>query len=98
MDSLMSQPTLGHIRQALKNLPQGIKGLDETYERVTRKVEGQEEGYQELAKQVLSWVTYAKKSAFHHGDTARPLLSGGTWRIWMKISFLKLRFSVLYAP
>jgi hypothetical protein len=62
MDSLMSQPTLGHIKRALQNLLQGIKGLDETYERVTRKVEGQEEGYQELAKQVLSWVTYAKRA------------------------------------
>jgi hypothetical protein len=39
MDSLMSQPTLGHIKRALQNLLQGIKGLDETYERVTRKVE-----------------------------------------------------------
>jgi ankyrin repeat protein len=62
MDSLMSQPTLGHIRQALKNLPQGIKGLDETYEQAMRRIECQDEGYRELAKQVLSWVTHAKRA------------------------------------
>src|SRR2546423_1947542 len=62
MESLMSQPTLGHIKRALQNLPQGMKGLDETYEQATRRIEGQEEGYQELAKQVLSWVTHAKRA------------------------------------
>jgi len=58
----MSQPTLGHIRQALKTLPQGIKGLDETYEQAMRRIERQDEGYQELAKQVLSWVTHAERA------------------------------------
>jgi hypothetical protein len=62
MDSLMSQSTLGHIKQALKNLPQGMKGLDETYEQAMRRIECQVEGYRELAKQVLSWVTYAKRA------------------------------------
>ena len=62
IDSLMSQPTLGHIKQALQNLPQGMKGLDETYEQAMRRIAGQEKGYQELAKQVLSWVTYAKRA------------------------------------
>jgi hypothetical protein len=76
MDSLMSQPTLGHIKRALQNLLQGIKGLDETYERVTRKVEGQEEGYQELAKQVLSWVTYAKRALSITGRYSTPFAVG----------------------
>jgi hypothetical protein len=54
MDSLMSQPTLRHIKRALQSLPQGIKGLDKTYEQAMRRIEGQEKGYIELAKQVLS--------------------------------------------
>jgi hypothetical protein len=58
----MSQPTLGHIKRALQNLPQGIKGLDETYEQAMKRIEGQEEAYRELAKQVLSWVTCAKRA------------------------------------
>ena len=62
MDSLMSQPTLGHIKRALQNLPQGMKGLDETYEMAMKRIEGQEEGYRKLAKQVLLWVTYAKRA------------------------------------
>src|SRR5271154_5894157 len=62
MDSLMSQPTLGHIRRALKTLPQGIKGLDETYEQAMGRIECQDEGYRELAKRVLSWVTHAKRA------------------------------------
>jgi hypothetical protein len=61
MDFLMSQPTLGHIKRVLQTLPRGMKGLDETYEQAIKRIEGQEKGYRELAKQVLSWVTYAKR-------------------------------------
>ena len=43
IDSLMSQPSLGHIKRALKNLPQGMKGLDETYNQAMKRIEGQEE-------------------------------------------------------
>lgn len=32
MDSLISQPTRGDIRRALRSLPQGIEGLDHTYD------------------------------------------------------------------
>jgi hypothetical protein len=45
MDFLMSQPTLGHIKLALQNLPQGMKGLDETYQQAMIRNEGQEQGY-----------------------------------------------------
>jgi hypothetical protein len=62
MDSLVSQPTLGHIKCVLQNLPQGMKGLDETYSQAMRRIEGQEEGYRELAKQILAWITHAKRA------------------------------------
>jgi ankyrin repeat protein len=62
MDSLKSQPTLGHIKRALQNLPQGMGGLNETYKQAIERIEGQEEGYRQLAKQVLAWVTHAKRT------------------------------------
>ena len=62
MDSLMSQPTLGDIKQALRNLPQGSKGLDETYKQAVERITYQPEGYRKLADQILSWVTHAKRA------------------------------------
>jgi hypothetical protein len=40
MDSLIDQPTVGHIKQVLLNLPQGINGLDETYDQAMKRIEG----------------------------------------------------------
>src|SRR6266571_79929 len=62
MDSLMSQPTLRDIKQALRNLPQGSKGLDETYKQAMERITYQPEGYRKLADQILSWVTHAKRA------------------------------------
>jgi ankyrin repeat protein len=62
MDSLMSQPTLGHIKRAMRSLPQGVKALDKTYEQAMKRIEGQEEGYRKLAKQILSWVAHANRA------------------------------------
>ncbi len=64
MDSLKSQPTLGDIKRALRNLPQGMEGLDETYKQAIKRIEGQEEGYRKLAKGVLAWVTHAKRALY----------------------------------
>ena len=61
MDSLLSKSTPGAIRLALQNLPRGIKGLDTMYEQAMKRIDGQEEDFRELAKQVLSWVTHAKR-------------------------------------
>jgi ankyrin repeat protein len=62
IDSLMSHPTLGHIKQALRNLPQGFEGLDETYRQAMERITHQPEGYRKLANQLLSWVTHAKRA------------------------------------
>src|ERR1700733_11071234 len=62
MDSLMSHSTLGHIKKGLQNLPQGMKGLNVTYDDAMTRIEGQEEGYRELARKVLSWVIHAKRA------------------------------------
>lgn len=59
MDSLTSQPTPGHIKQTLQNLP---KGVDETYEQAMKRIENQGEGFREMAKKVLSWVIHARRT------------------------------------
>jgi hypothetical protein len=60
MDSLLSKSTYGDIKLALQNLPCGIEGLDMMYEQAIKRIDGQEEGFRALAKQVLSWVTHTK--------------------------------------
>ncbi|KAH0551528.1 hypothetical protein GP486_007254, partial [Trichoglossum hirsutum] len=62
MDSLTSQPTLGDIKQALRNLPQGVEGLNETYKRAMERIQYQAEGYKKLAQRVLYWVTHTKRT------------------------------------
>jgi ankyrin repeat protein len=61
MDSLSSKSTPEAIRLALQDLPRGTKELDTVYEQAMKRIDGQEEGFRELAKQVLSWVTHAKR-------------------------------------
>jgi hypothetical protein len=61
MDSLMSKPTRGDIKLALRNLPKGTEGLDITYKQAMDRIDGQEEDVRELAKQVLSWLIHAKR-------------------------------------
>jgi ankyrin repeat protein len=60
MDSLNSQPTIGHIKKSVKNLPRGIKGLDATYKEALARIDGQEEELSTLGRRVLVWVTHAK--------------------------------------
>ena len=61
MDSLISKPTPGDIKRALRNLPRGIKGVDVMYDQAMKRISGQEEEYRTLAIRVLSWVTHTKR-------------------------------------
>src|SRR6266487_2129386 len=61
MDLLLSKSRCGSIKLALQNLPRGIQGLDTTYEQRMKIIDGQEEDSRALAKQVLSWITHAKR-------------------------------------
>jgi hypothetical protein len=36
--------------------------LDKAYKQAMRRIESQEEGYQELVKKILAWVIYAKRA------------------------------------
>ncbi|KAF2803872.1 uncharacterized protein BDZ99DRAFT_164571 [Mytilinidion resinicola] len=61
MDSLMSQPTVGHINRALVDLPRGQKGLDKTYDKAVERVDEQPEASRRLARNILSWVSHARR-------------------------------------
>src|ERR1700753_2869126 len=58
MDALNSQPTVGHIKKAIKCLPVGVNGLEATYDEAMSRIDGQEEELRILARKVLLWVTH----------------------------------------
>lgn len=62
MDALASQPSVGHIKRSLKDLPRGQSGLDQTYENALQRIASQAPEQRELAKKVLSWVYRAKRA------------------------------------
>jgi hypothetical protein len=76
MDSFMTQPTRGHIKLVLQNLPKGIEGLDQTYDQAMKRIEDLNKSYRELAKQILSWVTHARRplsiAELQHALAVRP--------------------------
>lgn len=62
MDALASQPSVGHIKRTLKDLPKGIDGLDQTYENALQRIKNQAPEQRELANKVLSWLFQAKRA------------------------------------
>jgi hypothetical protein len=56
MDSLVGKLNARQVRTALENLPEG---MDNTYDEAMERVERQDDSRTELAKRVLSWITYA---------------------------------------
>ena len=56
MDSLVEKLNARQVRAALEYLPEGIDG---TYDEAMERVERQDDGRKQLAKRVLSWITYA---------------------------------------
>lgn len=61
LESLTDKITPKAIRLALKRLPKGSEALDITYNTALERVESQKEGFQKLAKRVLSWITHAQR-------------------------------------
>jgi hypothetical protein len=49
------------MRAALKNLATGSGAYDQAYEHAIERINGQVKDQEELAKQVLSWITCAKR-------------------------------------
>src|SRR5271170_3336327 len=56
MDSLMAKFSAREVRAALENLPEGMDG---TYDEAMERVERQDDRRTQLARRVLSWITYA---------------------------------------
>src|SRR5450755_4381454 len=70
LDSLIDKITPRAIRLALKNFRKASeeleddkesKALDQAYEEAMERIKGQKPGFHKLAKQVLSWITCAKR-------------------------------------
>ncbi|KAH0537365.1 hypothetical protein FGG08_005844 [Glutinoglossum americanum] len=61
LDSLTDKTSPKAIKNALKRLPKGSDALDIAYDEALERINGQQSGFRELAGQVLSWVTYARR-------------------------------------
>jgi hypothetical protein len=56
MDSLIGKLNARQVRAALENLPEGMDG---TYDEAMERIERQDDRRKQLARRVLSWITYA---------------------------------------
>ncbi|KFZ00163.1 hypothetical protein V500_01159 [Pseudogymnoascus sp. VKM F-4518 (FW-2643)] len=61
VDSLKGKKSPKAIRTALKELPTGNDAYDDAYNDAMERIEGQLAGEKELSKQVLSWITCARR-------------------------------------
>jgi hypothetical protein len=61
LDSLKGKKSPKAIRIALKNLPVGSEAYNKAYKDAMERIEGQLPDEEELAKQVLSWITCAQR-------------------------------------
>ncbi|KAF7546388.1 hypothetical protein G7Z17_g8463 [Cylindrodendrum hubeiense] len=60
-ESLIGARSPKAIRDALKNMSTGPEAYEDAYKDAMKRIEGQKSSQQELAKQVLSWITCAKR-------------------------------------
>jgi hypothetical protein len=61
LDSLIDKPTPRAIRRALEKFPKGSDALDQAYQEAIVRIQGQEAGFQELSKRILSWITCTQR-------------------------------------
>jgi hypothetical protein len=61
LESLIGKRSVKAVRAAIARLPTGSKAYDRAYNNAMERIEGQIDDQEELAKQVLSWVTRAKR-------------------------------------
>ncbi len=58
MDSLVNQTSARHVSKALQSLPEK---LNETFSDAIDRIKSQSQEYWQLARQVISWIFYAKR-------------------------------------
>ncbi|KAF5648632.1 purine and uridine phosphorylase [Fusarium sp. NRRL 52700] len=61
LDSLRDKTSVAAVRKALKQLPSGSDAYFHAYEIAMERVMSQRPGHKDLAVQVLSWITCAKR-------------------------------------
>jgi ankyrin repeat protein len=61
VDSLVSKKTTTKLKSALENLSHGSGALGDAYNKAIDRIDGQEHDNCTLAKQVLSWISYARR-------------------------------------
>ncbi|KAF5630756.1 purine and uridine phosphorylase [Fusarium tjaetaba] len=61
LDSLRDKTSVAAVRKALNQLPSGSDAYYHAYEIAMERVRGQLQGHKDLAMQVLSWITCAKR-------------------------------------
>ncbi|OCK74174.1 hypothetical protein K432DRAFT_438081, partial [Lepidopterella palustris CBS 459.81] len=61
IDSLSDKTTAKKVKTTLANLTKGTAALDNAYKDALQRIKSQLDGHYELAKKVLSWITYARR-------------------------------------
>ncbi|KAL3465699.1 ankyrin repeat-containing domain protein [Aspergillus heterothallicus] len=61
MNHILTLPTKGHIKDALKTLSHGVDGLSDLYSAAMKRLNYRGQATQELARAILSWVVHAKR-------------------------------------
>ncbi|KAN0068732.1 hypothetical protein V8E54_012901 [Elaphomyces granulatus] len=61
INSLTDKVTEKQIDTALDNMKMGKEGLDKTYDDTVNRIENQQQGIRELAKNMLFWIVFAKR-------------------------------------
>ncbi|KAF4331614.1 nucleoside phosphorylase domain protein, partial [Fusarium beomiforme] len=61
LESLIGKTSVKAVRSALTKLPSGSNAYDHAYETAMERIERQVPDHRDLAKQVLSWITCAKR-------------------------------------
>ncbi|KFY34436.1 hypothetical protein V494_06771 [Pseudogymnoascus sp. VKM F-4513 (FW-928)] len=61
LDSLTDKLTPKAVKSTLEKLPKGSEAYDEAYKEAMKRIEGKKQGFRDIAKRVLSWITCAKR-------------------------------------
>ncbi|KAN0068811.1 hypothetical protein V8E54_012980 [Elaphomyces granulatus] len=61
INSLTDKVTEKQIDTALDNMKMGKEGLDKAYDDTVNRIENQQQGIRELAKNMLFWIVFAKR-------------------------------------
>ncbi|KAI9845534.1 MAG: hypothetical protein M1838_001702 [Thelocarpon superellum] len=61
LESLKDKISIKDVKTALRRLPKGGDALEKAYGEAVERIHAQQPGFRALARQVLSWITYAKR-------------------------------------